>query len=134
MKNTNEMEMIFDSRSSNEGFATCGSGIIYDAAKSDSGRSVGCKNSYIGGSNECALSMDMKMKYIKFPFAVRLKGRQILCDSRDQGKGIENVEQAMQPMYTTKPELERSGMGFAFMEAFMDQCRSGIQSREKERR
>ena len=39
----------------------------------------------------------------------------------DQGRGIENVEEAMQPMYTTKPEQDRSGMGFAFMEAFMDQ-------------
>ena len=39
----------------------------------------------------------------------------------DYGAGIENVEQAMEPMYTTKPELERSGMGFAFMEAFMDE-------------
>ena len=39
---------------------------------------------------------------------------------RDRGKGIENVEKAMEPLFTTKPELERSGMGFAFMEAFMD--------------
>lgn len=39
---------------------------------------------------------------------------------RDEGCGIENIEQAMQPLFTTKPELDRSGMGFAFMEAFMD--------------
>ena len=39
----------------------------------------------------------------------------------DYGVGIENVERAMEPMYTSKPELERSGMGFAFMEAFMDE-------------
>ena len=38
----------------------------------------------------------------------------------DKGIGIENLERAMEPLYTTKPELERSGMGFAFMEAFMD--------------
>lgn len=38
----------------------------------------------------------------------------------DQGCGIENVEQAMEPMFTTRPDLERSGMGFSFMEAFMD--------------
>ena len=40
---------------------------------------------------------------------------------RDWGKGIGNIEKAMEPMYTSKPELERSGMGFAFMEAFMDE-------------
>ena len=38
----------------------------------------------------------------------------------DEGVGIDNVEQAMEPLYTSKPELERSGMGFSFMEAFMD--------------
>ena len=38
----------------------------------------------------------------------------------DKGKGIEDIEKAMEPLYTTKPELNRSGMGFPFMEAFMD--------------
>lgn len=41
----------------------------------------------------------------------------------DNGKGIENVEQAMEPMYTTKPEMGRSGMGFVFMDIFMDSLR-----------
>ena len=39
---------------------------------------------------------------------------------RDCGIGIENIDKAMEPLFTTKPELERSGMGFSFMEAFMD--------------
>lgn len=39
----------------------------------------------------------------------------------DYGKGIEDVEKAMEPLYTTKPDKERVGMGFAFMEAFMDE-------------
>ncbi len=39
----------------------------------------------------------------------------------DEGTGIADVKQAMEPLYTSKPELERSGMGFMFMEAFMDQ-------------
>ena len=39
----------------------------------------------------------------------------------DRGKGIANVEKAMEPMFTTKPEDDRSGMGFSFMEAFMDE-------------
>ena len=38
----------------------------------------------------------------------------------DEGVGIDDVAQAMEPLYTSKPELERSGMGFSFMEAFMD--------------
>ena len=38
----------------------------------------------------------------------------------DYGIGIDNVEQAREPLFTTKPEEERSGMGFTFMEIFMD--------------
>ena len=38
----------------------------------------------------------------------------------DDGVGIEDISKAMQPLFTTKPEGERSGMGFSFMEAFMD--------------
>ena len=38
----------------------------------------------------------------------------------NQGKGIEDIEIAKQPLYTTKPELERSGMGFTIMDNFMD--------------
>lgn len=41
----------------------------------------------------------------------------------DDGVGIENVEQAMQPFYTTQPEMERSGMGFSVMQSFMDELR-----------
>ena len=38
----------------------------------------------------------------------------------DKGRGIADVEQAMEPLFTTRPDMDRSGMGFAFMEAFMD--------------
>ncbi|GIN73485.1 anti-sigma F factor [Bacillus sp. J14TS2] len=39
---------------------------------------------------------------------------------RDNGMGIDNIDEARQPLFTTKPELERSGMGFTIMENFMD--------------
>ena len=39
----------------------------------------------------------------------------------DEGVGIDDVDKAMQPFYTTKPEQERSGMGFTVMESFMDE-------------
>ena len=45
-----------------------------------------------------------------------------LClEVADQGVGIKDVKKAMEPLYTSRPELERSGMGFLFMEAFMDE-------------
>lgn len=45
---------------------------------------------------------------------------ELSVDIIDQGVGIADVEQAMQPLFTTGSENERSGMGFSFMEAFMD--------------
>lgn len=38
----------------------------------------------------------------------------------DYGKGIKDIQQAMEPLYTSRPDLERSGMGFTVMESFMD--------------
>ena len=48
------------------------------------------------------------------------EGKTITVEVTDKGVGITDIEKAMEPLYTTRPELERSGMGFAFMEAFMD--------------
>lgn len=50
-----------------------------------------------------------------------IEDRLVTVTVRDEGTGIENVEQAMEPMYTSDKTGERSGMGFSFMEAFMDQ-------------
>ncbi len=52
---------------------------------------------------------------------VRLDGSTVELEVRDEGIGIQNIEKAKQPLYTTKPELERSGMGFTIMENFMDE-------------
>ena len=51
----------------------------------------------------------------------RIDGATLSIDISDSGKGIPNVQQAMEPFYTTHPEQERSGMGFAVMQTFMDE-------------
>ena len=52
--------------------------------------------------------------------AVR-RGSEISVSIKDNGIGIEHVMSAMEPLYTTKPEQERSGMGFTIMESFADE-------------
>ena len=89
MKNTNEMELIFDSLSANEGFAR----VAVAAFMTQLNPTV----------EEVA---DVKTA--------------IYIEVEDRGRGIADVQKAMEPLFTTKPEMDRSGMGFSFMEAFMD--------------
>lgn len=53
----------------------------------------------------------------------RIKENIVEMEIIDNGRGIENIEKAKEPLYTSKPELERSGMGFTIMESFMDEMR-----------
>ena len=49
------------------------------------------------------------------------EGQMLTVQIEDHGVGILDIEEARKPFFTTKPELERSGMGFSFMESFMDE-------------
>ncbi len=51
----------------------------------------------------------------------KISGNKIEYTVSDKGCGIKDVEKAREPLYTGKPELERSGMGFSIMESFMDE-------------
>lgn len=56
----------------------------------------------------------------KVTLKCKLERGNLLVEIVDNGRGIPDIEKAMEPLYTTRPEQNRSGMGFAFMEAFMD--------------
>ena len=120
MKNTNEMEIRFESRSANEGFARVAvasfltqlNPTVEEVADVKTAVSEAVTNAIIHGYEN-----EIHKVYIR----CRIEDNVFTVEVCDQGRGIENVEEAMQPMYTTKPEQDRSGMGFAFMEAFMDQ-------------
>lgn len=60
----------------------------------------------------------------------RLEDRRLMLWVMDDGVGIQDVKKAMEPLYTTRPEWERSGMGFTFMETFMD--RMEVESKPEE--
>lgn len=64
--------------------------------------------------------MEQQVPVPKIYLQMEVQERTVHISIRDEGVGIEDVEKAMEPLYTSKPQLERSGMGFAFMEAFMD--------------
>ena len=55
--------------------------------------------------------------------AMQISGNKLSLRIHDDGGGIADVEKAMEPLFTTRPQEERAGMGFMFMEAFMDDLR-----------
>ena len=69
-------------------------------------------NAIIHGYEGCTGEVEM---------TCRKCGREITIAVSDKGRGIEDIERAKEPFFTTKPEAERSGMGFSFMEMFMDE-------------
>ena len=65
----------------------------------------------------------MKEKNGIIKIEAMIKDRKLIVEISDTGKGIENIDIAKEPLYTTKAELERSGMGFTIMESFMDEVK-----------
>lgn len=65
----------------------------------------------------------MKEKSGVIKIACKIEGRKLIIEISDTGRGIENVDIAKEPLYTTKADLERSGMGFTIMESFMDELK-----------
>ncbi len=116
---SNEMRLEFISKSSNEAFARISVAAfasqldptIEELADIKTAVSEAVTNSIIHG-------YDKKQGVVKI--SAWLKENEIIIEISDKGKGIENVEMAKEPLYTTKPNLERSGMGFTIMESFMD--------------
>ena len=119
MENTNEMQLIFDSRSSNESFArvtvaafmTALNPTVEEVSDVKTAVSEAVTNAIIHGYES-----EVHNIYIR----CRTEERTLYVEVEDKGRGIEDVEAAMEPLFTTKPELDRSGMVFSFMEAFMD--------------
>ena len=114
------LELIIDSKSENESFARVAVAAfctrldptlegITDIKTAVSEAVTNCiVHGYEGGKGKIYIN-------------VNITGNTAEVIVKDNGIGIENIEKAMEPLYTTKPEQERSGMGFSFMEAFMDE-------------
>lgn len=124
----NKMSMSFDAISVNEAFARIAvaafiaplNPTIEEISDIKTAVSEAVTNAIIHGYDEEFLRE--KPESIEKPVYLRcmLEEDVLLVEVQDQGKGIENIDKAMEPLFTTKPEMDRSGMGFAFMEAFMD--------------
>lgn len=120
MDNTNEMTIIFDSRPVNEGLARIVAASFCTQLNPTLEEVADIKTAVSEAVTNCILH-GYEGKVHKIRMSCRLKERELYIDVADGGIGIPDIEKAMEPLYTTKPETERSGMGFTFMEAFMDE-------------
>lgn len=115
----NEMKIEFLSKSANEAFARIAVAsfasqldpTIEEIADIKTSVSEAVTNSIIHGYSNTEGIVKIK---------ARLYEDEIEIEISDNGAGIENIEEAREPLYTTKGNLERSGMGFTIMENFMD--------------
>ena len=118
----NEMKLEIKSKSANEAFAriTVAAFIsqldptIEELADIKTAVSEAVTNAIIHGYSDSDGIIHIKCKLI---------GNTAEIEIIDYGKGIENIEMAKQPLYTTNPDLDRSGMGFTIIENFMDEMK-----------
>ena len=118
----NEMRLEFLSKSNNEAFARITVAAfasqldptIEELADIKTAVSEAVTNAIIHGyeDREGVVKVECKMY-----------AGSIQIEISDTGKGIENIERAREPLYTSKPNLERSGMGFTIIESFMDEVK-----------
>ena len=124
MKNVydNEMKLEFLSKSNNESFARIAVAAfvaqldptIDEISDIKTAVSEAVTNCIIHGYEEEEGIVKIKCKIF---------ANTVEMEISDKGKGIEDIEKARQALYTSKPELERSGMGFTIMESFMNEVK-----------
>lgn len=133
---TNHISLSFDAISENEAFARMTAAMFMaqlnptldDVEDVKTAVSEAVTNAIIhgyemGDDNIASCQADKEAEEKSCPqvhMECRYMGRELYIEISDKGVGIQDVAKAMEPLYTSKPQLDRSGMGFSFMEAFMD--------------
>ena len=116
----NEMSIIFDAISTNEGFARVAVAAFVTHLNPTVEEMADIKTAVSEAVTNCIIH-GYENRGGKIYIHCTIENGVLYIEIKDKGVGIEDVEKAMEPLYTSKPELERSGMGFYFMEAFMDE-------------
>ena len=115
----NEMKLEFISKATNEAFARITVAAFASQLDPTIEELADIKTAVSEAVTNCIIhAYENRQGIIKIN--AQIKVNDIIIQISDNGKGIENVDAAREPLYTTKPNLERSGMGFTIMESFMD--------------
>ena len=118
----NKMKLEIFSKSANESFARVTVAAFASQLDLNIEQLADIKTAVSEAVTNCIIhAYDTSEGVIKIE--AKLTKNSLEIEISDRGKGIENIELAKEPLYTTKPDLERSGMGFTIMESFMDELK-----------
>lgn len=115
----NEMKMEFLSKSNNEAFARISVAAFAAQLDPTIEELSDIKTAVSEAVTNCIIHAYEDMEGM-ISITCKLFANSIVIEISDNGNGIENVDVAKEPLYTSKPDLERSGMGFTIMDSFMD--------------
>ena len=127
----NKMRIVFESRSENEGFARVVAAAFILGLDPTLEEMNDFKTAVSEAVTNCIIhaydgkvgEIVMEITTVVYEDVIDGNRACVMSKIMDTGCGIVDIEKAMEPLYTSRPEEERSGMGFAFMEAFMDELR-----------
>lgn len=118
----NEMKLEFLSKSNNEAFARIAVAAFASQLDPTLEELADIKTAVSEAVTNCIIHGYEDTEGI-VKIESRIYDNTIEIEISDSGKGIEDIKMAREPLYTSKPNLERSGMGFTIMESFMDEIK-----------
>lgn len=116
----NKMNLEFLSKSQNEGFARVAVAAFVAQLDPTIDEISDVKTAVSEAVTNCIIHGYEGREDGVIRIEAEINDREVTISITDKGKGIEDIAQAMEPLYTSRPDLERSGMGFTVMETFMD--------------
>ena len=119
----NKMKIVFPGYSENERFSRAAVSsfvsqldpLVDELSDIKTAVSEGVTNAIVHAYPDTIGEVQLEVKIVE--------GRRVIIKIKDKGCGIEDIEKAMEPMFTTSPDEERAGLGFAVMQSFMDSVR-----------
>jgi len=123
MKCENQMKVAFKSLSSNESFARVAVAAFIASLDPTASEIADIKTAVSEAVTNCIVHAYRDSIGIITIHTKIYQNRRVVITIKDKGCGIEDIDKAIQPLFTTLPDEERSGLGFSVMQSFTDKMR-----------
>ena len=127
MKAINTMRLAFDSRSANEAFARTAVAAFLCSLDPTLDELTDIKTAVSEAVTNCIVHGYREQSNKVYITAAIYSDNRVLIKIKDNGCGIEDIDKAREPLFTTRPSEERAGLGFAVMESMVDKVRVSSQ-------